>query len=103
MYYGGPYLFEKITSSRYLGGGPNVLEGPICIVVYIMEGPYFFEKIKFRQIYRGVHVSEGVQLLQQNKFQGVHIFRKISSGGNQFWGVHFCHDRAGISKLIWSK
>ena len=29
MYYGGPYLFEKITSSRYLGGGPNVLEGPI--------------------------------------------------------------------------
>ena len=27
--YGGPYLFEKITSSRYLGGGPNVLEEPI--------------------------------------------------------------------------
>ena len=23
---------------------------------------------------------------------GVHIFRKISSGGNQFWGVHFCCD-----------
>ena len=27
------------------------------------------------------------------KFRGVHIFRQISSGGNQFWGVHFCCDR----------
>ena len=23
---------------------------------------------------------------------GVFIYQKISSGGNQFWGVHFYHD-----------
>ena len=25
--------------------------------------------------------------------RGVLIYRKISSGGNKFWGVHFYHDR----------
>ena len=35
----------------------------------------------------GQTFSEGVQ----NKFQGV-LYQKISSWGNQFWGVHFYCD-----------
>ena len=31
--------------------------------------------------------------MQENKFRGVLIYQKISSGGNQFGGVHFYHDR----------
>ena len=43
--------------------------------VYIMEGPYFFEKIKFRQI------SRAVQMFQRwSKF-----YSKISSGGSIFF------------------
>ena len=55
------------------------------LVVYIMEGPYFFEKIKFRQIYRGVQM-----FLRGSKF-----YSKISSGGSIFfkklvsWGTNF--------------
>ena len=32
--------------------------------------------------------------------RGVHIFQNISSGGNQFWGVHFCHDSNSVSGYI---
>ncbi len=44
----------------------------------------------------GPNFSEGVQLLQllsEILVPGVHIFRKISSGGSGFGGVHFCRDR----------
>ena len=53
----------------------------------------------------GPNFSSGVHILQQNKFRGVLIFRKISSGGgggNQFWGVHFYHDRDLPSLLPYS-
>ena len=40
----------------------------------------------------GPNFSEGVNILQENKFRGVLIYQKISSGGNQFGGVHFYHD-----------
>ena len=30
--------------------------------------------------------------MQENKFRGVLIYQKISSGGNQFGKVHFYHD-----------
>ena len=39
-----------------------------------MEGPYFFEKIKFRQIYRGVQMFQ----------RGSKFYSKISSGGPYF-------------------
>ena len=79
-------LFEKITSSRYihLGGAPNVSEGPIFT---LWRAHISFKKMKFRQI------SRGVQILQYNKFWGSIFFEKLVPGGNQFWGVHFCHDR----------
>ena len=85
MYYGGPYLFEKITSGRYLGPGPNVSEGPIFTLWRVHMS------LKFRQISRGVEM-----FLRGSKF-----YSKISSGGpyfsfgggTNFGGVHFCRDR----------
>ena len=46
----------------------------LVVHVYIMEGPYFFEKIKFRQIYRGVQMFQ----------RGSKFYSKISSGGPYF-------------------
>ena len=87
MYYGGPYLFEKITSSRYLGGGPNVLEGPICSSI---QGPYFFEKIKFPQIYRGVQMFQrGSKFYSIISSGGSIFFEKFVPGGTNFGGSIF--------------
>ena len=54
MYYGGPYLFERITSSKYLGGCSHVLEGPIFSSIHYGGLSHIsLKKIKFRQISRG--------------------------------------------------
>ena len=45
------------------------------LVVYIMEGPYFFEKFKIRQMYRGVQMFQ----------RGSKFYSKISSGGSIFF------------------
>ena len=52
-----------------------------------------FRVYVFSSVWGGPNFSAGVHILQKNKFRGVLIYQKISSGGNQFWGVHFYHDR----------
>ena len=37
----------------------------------------------------GPNFSEGVRILQGNKFRGVFIYQKISSGGEPIWGGPF--------------
>ena len=46
MYYGGPYLFEKITPSRYLGGGPNILEGGIYSSIRYGGSIFLWKKVR---------------------------------------------------------
>ena len=70
--YGVPHLFEKITSSRYLGGGPNVLEGSIFTLWRVHIS---LKKIKIRQMYRGVQMFQ----------RGSTFYSKISSGGSIFF------------------
>ena len=52
-----------------------------------------FRVYVFSSVWGGPNFSAGVHILQKNKFRGVLIYQKISSGGNHFWGVHFYHDK----------
>ena len=52
-----------------------------------------FQGLHISSLGGGPNFSEGVHILQGNKFWGVLIYQKISSGGNQFGGVHLYHDK----------
>ena len=58
------------------------------LVVYIMEGPYFFEKIKFRQIYRGVQMFQrGSKFYSKISSRGSIFFNKFVPKGTNFGGA----------------
>ena len=62
---------------------------------FIDNIPYHWSKFCKWKVYvlssvgGGPNFSEGVHILQQNKLQGVLIYRKISSGGTNFGGSIF--------------
>ena len=71
-------------------GGPNV-------AVKKIQGSLFVNKISSR----GWSIFfRGVQIFQQNKFRGVHIYQQIGFWGNQFRGVHFIITGTGIFRIL---